>query len=230
MRRKTRGAELGAFGLSLIAALGLLAIGSATASAKSSWDVEGSPLSGSKTIIGEGGEGYLLVKSLFLEIHCASLALSSGKIYNTDEALAELRFKGCAIKNNLFCKLYKTSMDMELNVNPGEIAAKGKGKLVEHSGKFYFLIEEDDAPLSTIYFSPGSKGCTLWLENTVTGNPVMELPDAGISQQTHLIKPISGMEALLLFSNASSFGSESAEIHGSLITVELASGESWQAL
>jgi hypothetical protein len=179
---------LRAFGLAIVAALGLMAFSAVAAQAENLTDggkaAEYSIL-GNPALVGKGqpisaalekaedglAHGLLLVEKSNLTILCSGLQLVGGLFESSVEALSEVKFTGCVAFN--FAQSEKlTTCGIVSKAEGGEkevIVASVKVLPRKHEGESYLLIEPDiGTTLATIFFEK-EKGCPLILSNQIKG-------------------------------------------------------------
>jgi hypothetical protein len=220
-------------GLSLLAAIGLMAIGAAAAQAGSEVTVEGVPLVGEKNLKGTIGAGELLTAG-GIKIGC-SAGTFTGTLKNVSkvgEGKVTALYTGCKVLGaEKVCEIYE-----ELpKVGPGSIAATGEGKLIVHEGKHYLLIKglgptelfSDFVILDPLLL----ERCTLPEEDyLVTGLTLLSLPDILTLAKLHKAETLDPVLMAKLFPTHQLFlGKEKSHLAGgSSASVELTTGESWR--
>lgn len=191
-------------GLSLIAALGLMAFMAAAAQA-GEFKVEGSTFTSkaisSESVSGSVGAGKLLVPGLALTFKCTG-GTASGTVLLGGTVHATILFSGCEVEGNKFCKIYETKakMETELEADRGFIVASGLGEIVLMEGKHYILVSSGATPFSTIYLTRSTKGCTLPLEEPVSGSTVFFAPNALTMLKEQTLSTMTQTELEKLFS------------------------------
>jgi hypothetical protein len=202
-------------GLSLLTALGLMAVTAGVAQAAEfiHEDMTFSSLNiTSEQVEGSIGAGELLVPGLGLKIHCESGHVKNAKVYLGGKAEASVLFLGCKVLENTKCTVYEKELE-----TPGAIEASGVGKLVLHNNKHYLVAESDEFARVFIH---GDK-CLLPLENLVDGSVALELEKAlTLNLKDQPISDISKSDDELLGVQLF-FGEELAEIDGGLGTAHL---------
>lgn len=145
----------------------------------------------SESVSGTVGAGKLLVPGLKLTFLCTG-GTASGTVLLGGTVHATILFSGCSVEGNTFCKTYETKEKMKTHLlaDRGFIAASGLGEIVlmsktknekgEEVAPFshYILVSSGATPFSTIYLSSTTEGCTLPLEEPVTGSTVFFAPNA----------------------------------------------------
>lgn len=196
---------LKAFSLALLAALGLLAISSATAQAGNAISVEGSVLAANddRSILGEGGGAQLLVDDL-VKVDCATSTIEGSveNISGTGHVKFNVLFSGCLVLGGeKSCKVYE---ELPL-VNENRILATGLGTVITHKGEYYLLVEGLGAEKQFADFlilDPKSDdGCQPLFEGhySVTGSTVLWLPDAPKLASTHTALALGPITMATLF-------------------------------
>ncbi len=220
-------------GLSLLTALGLMALSAGVAQAASEIQVKGAALVGSKAVKGTVGAGELLTAG-GVKIGCTA-GTFGGEVFNTSKvgkAKAKILYTGCTVLGaDKFCKIYE-ELPM---VNQGSIAATGNGTFFVHTdGKHYLLVEGLEASKTFSDFlilDPELlERCVLPEGHyIVKGNTVLSLPDALTSQVTHSVTTIAPATLAALFPTHQLFlGAEKSHLEGgTTATVELESKEVW---
>lgn len=229
-------------GLSLIAALGLMAFTAAAAQAGEFSLTNGTPETtgtftakgvASESIEGSVALGELLVPGLGISFHCTGGNIT-GTVLLKDAsskaiAHANILYTGCTVKGNKFCQVYETHANMLAETNVGNIAASGLGELILMGGQHYLLVES--ASFATLYLLTSAKGCTLPLENAVNGSTVLFIPNALTQSQNQTLIPLTQAELETLFPNHKLFyGTQAAWLDGGTATVALSGvnkGKKW---
>jgi hypothetical protein len=201
MRQGRHGTKV--LGLLLIAALALMAFTAAAAQA-GEFRVEGKTFAthklASETVSGNVAEGELLVPGL-LTVNCTG-GTFTGTAFAGGNASATILYSGCTVLGNKFCFPFEDKAKMEGNLaeNKGFIKASGTGKLVLMGTSHYLLVESTE--FATIYLTKSTSGCTLPLENKVSGSTVLELPGALANTVNQEIKTIAQATLESLFEAA----------------------------
>jgi hypothetical protein len=210
-------------GLSLLAALGLMAITASAAQAELLNDnilVNGNPLGAneSKNYLGEVGEGELLTAG-GVKIHCENGDIT-GTIHGDGSGSAHVLYNGCTVVEEPFCEVYETLEDWKKGENEGHILATGKGQVFEHEGNHYLLVEGLGEEKVFADFGFAGELCPLPTFNveehqTVTGSTVLALPDALVNQLLHEVQTIDPATLEELFPEDGLFlGHEPAHLAG----------------
>ncbi len=218
-------------GLSLLAALGLMAFAaSAQASGEFLVEVGGVKKTftehgiSSESVTGTIAEGELLVPGL-LTINCTG-GTFTGTLLLGGTVHANLLYSGCSVLGNAFCKPFETHAKMLTNLaaDRGFISASGLGLLELMGSKHYLLVESTEAAaFSTIYLTPAAAGCALPLESKVFGSTVLELPTALTMLLTQTVKTIPQAELESLWpSDILKYGNQNAWLDGGTASVVLA--------
>jgi len=235
MRQGRHGIKI--LGLSLLAALSVLAVTAAAAQAGEFTLTNGSPETtgtfttkavASETVAGTAGAGTLLVPTV-VTINCTSGDVTSATVLLGGTAHATLLALGCTVEGAVkTCLVYPTKADMEAKTNAGDITASGLGLLILMGTapvKHYLLLEEKEVggvktPFTTVYFSP--EPCTLPLENVITGSTVLELPGALTQSVNQELKTIPQATLESLFpSDKLAFGGHPAWLDGATAQAHL---------
>ena len=224
--------SLKALGLSLLAAMGLMAF--LAAGAQAAWDLDSNlkEITSSVTVGGNfvaGQEGLLLVKDLNLVIHCKKFKVETGSVLLPLPALiadANLQYEECI-------SLVKGVSAPECK--PEILLVKASLEPILHNSEVYILAKpQSGLAFTTVHTNEDT--CALPPLPTVTGSVVFEcyqgelkLDDCKKEKVTHLIKPAA---AALFPSNTLKYGLNAAEIDGE-VEVFLTgpdSGKLWNAL
>jgi hypothetical protein len=204
---------LRAFGLSILAVLGLMAVMAAGAQAE--YKVAGVKLTANEAVAVETDEtGNLLVPAQELEIKCTEVEGENLTLVPETEVTGKLKFKNCVT----FQKKAESK-----NCKPVEpITAGGKGHLVLNAAKTktYVLFEPNKnaknefEPFTVVHFG---ELCALGEENPVTGFLAAEcLTEALVAnkceteQAKHLLKQAPATE----FADELKFGKNPATLDG----------------
>jgi hypothetical protein len=211
-------------GLSLIAALGLMAFMASAAQAGEFKVTNGSPETtgtftakgiASETVSGTVAEGKLLVPGLPLTIKCTG-GNASGTVLLGGVVHATILFTGCFAEGaEGTCKPYETKALMEENAaGPrGNILASGLGEIILMEGKHYILVESaKETPFSTIYWQ---RLCSQPLETKIFGSTVFFAPNALTQLVNQTLSTIPQAELETLFPNDKLFyGTQAAWLDG----------------
>lgn len=191
------------FGLVLLAAASLAAVGTATAQA-GEFTLNGGSFTSkglaSESIAGTLGEGKLLVPEIGITFKCTG-ATFNGTVLLGGTAHVGVLFSGCEVEGNKFCKTFETKANMESETQSGFLSASGLGELVLMGGNHYLLASSGASPFSTIYLTKSAKGCTLPLEEVVVGSTVFALPNALTPSVVQTAATIPQTELESLFPN-----------------------------
>jgi hypothetical protein len=169
MHRKRRAIK--ALGLSLMAALSLMAI-TATAAQAGEFKVKGNSFA-SQSIKSESVEGQVALSEfsvwgLGIQIHCPVGDLS-GTIFQGGTVKLEVLFLECQVAGNKNCTIYEQEEE-----NPGKIRTAGEGELIFHNGNHYVKFESE---AFNIVYIKGAK-CTLPEEMVAQGSAALEVSTA----------------------------------------------------
>jgi hypothetical protein len=169
-----------AFGLTVMAALGLMAFTAVAAQAENLTDggkaglfqiLENSALVKGATLTGKS-EGHIriLEPGRNLTILCGKLDFLEGKFLSDQEALVVILYLECVAL--IFSN--ETEKVPGCNLVGGDITTVLRALAKKHEGKSYILLEGDPTTIGTIEYESG-KGCPLPLKNTVLGSVVGEV-------------------------------------------------------
>ena len=220
MKRGRKGIKI--LGVTLLAALGLMAISVSAAQASGQFLINKTVLTGTdtETVAGTAGEGELLVEPLGLKINCTSGSVT-GVIEAEDKAKATVLYNGCKVLENKFCKLYENESDMLNHVNDGHLIATGTGLLGLHNGKHYLTITGlgVNQSFATVFTNLDTEGCTLPLETLVTGSTAFLLPTALEELKNQTLETVTLTEEELLLGGKKLFyGKEAAHLTGGKVS------------
>ena len=210
MRNAKRG--LKALGLTLVAAMGLMAF--PVAGAQATWDIGGAEIQANESVGGRfvaGQEGLILVPTLNLVIHCKKFTVESGSQLLALPALdarVNLQYEECVT-------LVKgvTSPGCQ----PEILLARALLLQILHNGEIYILSEPvSGTNFTTIHYS--EENCALPPLPTISGSFVYEcykgalvLDDCKTAKVVHLMRPAP---AALFPSDGLKYGLHSMETHG----------------
>lgn len=211
MRQGRNGIKV--LGLMLVAALAVMAF-TASAAQAGEYRIEGKTLTekglASESVSGTLAKGKLLVPGLALTFVCLK-GKGTGTVLLGGTAHATILFEECSVEGNKFCKTYETKAKMESEVEPGNITASGLGEVILMEGKHYLLVSSGAGIFSQIFLTKSTKGCTLPLEETVTGSTVFSLPTALTSSVNQTLSTIPQAELEKLFpSDVLKYGNQTA--------------------
>jgi hypothetical protein len=241
------------FALAMLAALSLMALAAAGAQAETlgEWKIDLGKGAGLQTFTADGvvsknftgtvSPGELLAEGL--AISCTG-GTGEGTVTAGGTALAKAKFTTCSVLESKFCKVYEgltKDKDVTTLFGEGSVKALGKGKLLLHKGKHYFLVEEDGEPFSLLdvygELCPLIPAAKTPLHVKITGSFVIELPDALSDLKAHTFKTLTLAEQKTLFpghvlrlgENASHFSTKKSGEAETPVTgsVSLTSGEIW---
>ncbi len=199
------------FGLTLVAIMGLMVFMTAGAQAVT-WDIAGKEITAHASAEGKlKTEGLLLVPKLNLIIHCKTVTVTEGLLYNTaNKAHATLNYSNClTLINNIDQPLcHPTILPVKIEIEP---------ILHPTGGRTYLLIRPLDLKIfTTLHFLEES--CALPPLTSVTGSVVFECEDGNLvatdcktARVSQLIKPAP---AALFPTDTLQYGLNPATIHG----------------
>lgn len=108
---------------------------------------------------------------------------------------------------------------MITKTEPGNLVAEGLGLLRLHNGSHYLVVEGligATKAFSTIFTNTAAEGCTLPLENQVTGTEAFLLPNALTHAVNQVVSPITAADktalATLEFGFGLKYGNEGATL------------------
>lgn len=154
--------------------------------------------------VAQVGEGVLLVAGRSLEIRCTTLTLNEGKINTSTDASGKATFTGCKSFDHKTLTELKECLLKTLET----IEAKALVLPILHGGENFLLFEPQGAePFTTVSYKPGI-GCTLPLNNPVTGAVVALVEELDAVVQTILFS--EGIQ--LLTGDVLSFGASPSYI------------------
>jgi hypothetical protein len=236
---------LKALGLSLIAALGLMAF-SAGAAQAGEIQVEGSAaLATGRTVNAtQEGEGTLLVPSLNIEIVCKKLTAANTTVTSgpLGTASAEVLYEECVVWSiqKETEKLIEVLTSCQILASgatktKGHITAKGVGKIILHNANTETFLLAEGAPFATVEFTKGI-GCALTNPVKVSGAVVFKVVTGNLipSAANKVVKPLIEASKTLqkLIGDKLLYGVNEAFIDGSAL-LELTgshAGLKWGAL
>jgi hypothetical protein len=227
---------LRALGLSLIAALGLMAFSAANALAAGEILVEGSAaLATGRTATGkQEGEGTLKVPALNIEIVCKKLTAGAGtKIISgpLGTLLAEVLYEECVVwsikKESLeLIEVLTTCQILASGATKtkGDITAVGTGSVVLHNINEVYLLAEGETvggvkqPFATVEFTKGI-GCPLATPVKIIGSAVFKHITGNLNTGAAVVEPlIESSEAIQkLLGDKLLYGVNEAFIKGSAL-------------
>ena len=203
---------LKALGLSLLAAMGLMAF--LAAGAQATWDLEGIEIIKDIPVGGNfvaGQEGLLLVPTQNLVIHCKKFTIEKALLLKLPalDADADLKYEDCKtlVKGveNAGCK-------------PEILPVKALLLPFLHNGEIYILAEQQTGVPNFTVIHYNEETCALPPLPAVTGSVVFEcykealkLDDCKNSLAIHLIRPAP---PALFPTDTLKYGLNAAEIHG----------------
>jgi len=211
-------------GLSLLAALGLMAIASsAQASNFLILETEGGVTKEVGTASGSTAVAGKLLLENGLTIVC-NAAEANATLEAAGMAKATVNFSTCSVEGNKFCKVYPTKADMTAKTNAGKLVGTGLGTLILHETSHFLDVEGlgVNKTFSTIFTNTAAEGCTLPLENEVTGLDVLALPNALTHSVNQVIRGLTPAEETLLatlgIKRALKYGNEGAKLDPAEVT------------
>ena len=201
---------LKALGLSLLAAMGLMAF--LAAGAQATWDVQLKEIEKTAKFDGKfvaGQEGLLLVPEQNLVIHCSGFTVEDGLILALPglDAHADISYTGC-----------KTLVKGVENTGcvPVILPVKALLKQILHNGEVYILASPRETNFTVIHYNEDT--CALPILPAVTGSVVFEcyqgalvLDTCAKDKITHTIRPAT---PALFAGDTLKYGLNAAEIHG----------------
>jgi hypothetical protein len=232
-------------GLSLLTALGLVAVTAGAAQAANGHFTLESPAKtfteleiAEKNVLGTNGEGKLLVPGLGLTFKCTGGSFS-GTALQSGIAHGTVLFSGCTVEGSPNCKLYPTALDHEMLTNEKHLAAAALGLVLLHGGEHFIVFQSGATPFSTIYTHGAT--CLLPLEDTVSGSVAFRIPNAltpSVSQSLQNTGVSGSLHAIQLLLNSTllglgyshlglNYGSEPAHIDGGAVSAHLSTLELW---
>jgi len=222
------------FGLSLLAAVCLLATTAAAAEA-GEFTIGGTTFTAHsvalETASGSIASAKFLVPELPMTIACTNVG---AEVKNTTLLLggtAHLAFlyKGCTDEGSKSCIIYPTkeAAEKEEAALAGDLTVSGLGTLVLMGvvPKHYLLFGGAKVTLGVVYF--GGEGCALKSEFPLEGSTVFEIPNAlvagGSLNQTLVSLPQAELETLFT-ADVLRFGGLKIWIDGGNMTIRLTGG------
>jgi hypothetical protein len=165
-----KASRLRSLGLSLIAALGLVAFTASSAQALGNWRIEGANINATKEFEAEkDSNGFkFLVPTLNIEVFCENLATDDGLIFagvKAGEGLVEFLFTTCSVN--------QLSPLTALPCTVSNITAKAKFSLILHKKANYLFVEpEAGGEFGKVKFS--GIECTLAAEYALGGEFILQ--------------------------------------------------------
>jgi hypothetical protein len=217
-------------GLSIMAALSLMAFGASAAQATDSgvFLENEKAITSLKTATGEVDVlGKLEVTALNVEIDCTGFTVKQGDLLGSGAGEepgvghVELLFTGCIsyalspLAEQKNCKLYESTLDREKKVNVGNILARGLALVFLHTDGVAYVRVHGVGGLFTQIFSENCIGVPNGLK--IGGLEVLKVTKVGK-------RLLAEMANLTLFPNELKYGENSAELLGS-VWVELTNKE-----
>ena len=203
---------LKALGLSLMAAMGLMAFTAVSAQAVT-WDIGGAEIKANETATGKlkaGQTALLLVPAQNLVIHCTGFTVNEGTIRTDNTAHAKLTYTGCTSKVK--------GVESPACV-PDILPVSAKILPILHSSKVYLLAEPLTAGSNFTVIHMNEDTCALPPLPAVTGSVVFECEDAGTGLQKDCKEPailqlVRPAPPALFTGDTLKYGLNAAEIHG----------------
>lgn len=171
------------FGMTLVVALGVLAVSAAMAQAGSmEVNVEGTLLTREMTFVGTAGASKLLVPSqTALEIACTGATVTASAKNLSTEVVGTMKatFKGCTYPNTSNCHIYPTAADETSKTRAGEIDAEGAVKVALDGSQNLFIFVEGVGVSKrlALVFNAQDGGCTIPLKVELKGNLALKIPN-----------------------------------------------------
>jgi hypothetical protein len=182
-------------GLSLVAALSMMAVTAAGAQAAGELKVNGAVLGAGleAEISGTGAEGQLLVPGLGLTILCTSglILIKVGNLANMAHGTAHVLYHGCHVVGDKFCKIYPTHLDRLMKTNAGLILATGLGLVIVNGGRHFAVASA--ASFTNILYTE-EEGCTLPSETEVGGSAGFRIDTPTTESTSHQVLDINSTE------------------------------------
>ncbi len=227
MKRGRKGIKI--LGVTLLAALGLMAISVSAAQASGEFLVNGAKFTALESFAGTGAKGELLTEG-GLKLNCTASTVT-GMINHNDQVGkvdATVLFSGCSVLENKFCTVYPDAEESKA----GHITAKVLGELGLHAEQHFVSLQALSGAFTTIFFVGAA--CTLPEEVEVTGKTALLLPTALVDSVNQKLTTVSlAEEKLLLGANSLFYGNEQAHlIEGEVKDLHLTgkeAGKTWGA-
>jgi hypothetical protein len=178
-----------ALGVALLAAIGMMAVGSSAAQAEIV--VEGQP-PGHRTLVGITFGMSSIRTPAGVRILCGdgstfnALVLTNNIVHTT-----HLFYECSSVAPSPNCPVYENLNDAMNRVNAGFFVEKSLSIFAESEGKHYLVSEESKEPVATLYFD---EECALPSELKLTGTTALRAPDILEKRVTHIFEPISEEE------------------------------------
>jgi hypothetical protein len=207
-----------ALGAALLAALGIMAMG--TGAARAEIVVEGQPPA-HRTLDGIILGTRVLRNPAGIQISCTNGGTVEHLIL-TDNIIHTTRlYNGCVTVGMPNCLPYETLNDSNNRVNAGHWIEKSLGIFAESEGKHYLVSETSKEPIATLYFD---EECALPSELKLTGTTAFKAPDILEKLVTHTFEPVSEKEEKTLKVGLT-LGKEKAFLEGGKEEVKLTGKE-----
>lgn len=182
-----------AFGLTFIAALGLMAFTAVVAQAEVLTDggkagsfqiSKGGALLATLTGKSEG-HIRILEPGRNLTILCSKLEFLEGEILSSEAALVKILYLEC-----IALLFSKESVEIPCKLVGGGILTQLRALAKTHEGNPYILLEGDPTTIGVIQYESGT-GCPLPLNNSIVGSVIGEVtPGEGVSRLIQFKEPI----------------------------------------
>lgn len=209
---------LRAFGLCLLAALGLMAFSaSAQAEPVPAWMVEGHNIAGEVGIQTEGLEGnhgqlLATIGATPIEILCTNMEFEEGVLKPEGKSLGFIKFTGCQFKANgahqSVCdptggEILTNRLKDQIVLHPAVSAVEGYDELVPETGETFVVIHTSEE----CSFGEG--------EIPVTGKFFIEdcLEEGRVEKVSHLIEEFTPLTELFILGNVRSTIDGSSNVH-----------------
>jgi hypothetical protein len=226
--------------LSILAALGLMALSASVAQAANGSFLENNvALTALKTATSTVDVLPVLeIPTVNLELDCTGVTslegdlLGSGKLEEAGLVHVRLLFTGCGAYNigppltqQSNCKLYETVLDREKETNAGNLLLEALAEVFLHTdGKPYLNVRGVGA--EEIFTTVLAKNCTFLNGTKIKGLEVLKLTPGTSLAYTNAVRQLVEMADLTLFPNNLKFGANQAFALGS-IWAELTNGQPW---
>jgi hypothetical protein len=203
-----------AFGLSLVAALCVMALGAPGAQAAGEFLIEEGGVK--KTFVEHNVTSSEFLGNISKTVEFLStlftVACETGGIAGTASAGGTVQvtilYEGCEIPSKKECLIYETQKTHESGSFDGYFQITGTGELILHSSNHYVTLKGN--PLGTIWIgntkheTPNT--CKLPLSVTVSGTTALKLPNALTPAVSQVVKTLSAAEETALKSLIMGFG------------------------
>jgi len=190
-------------GLTLLAAIGMMAVTAAAANAEGSLFINGAE-AGTTETSAEGevtsASGKFVVPGLKITIECkkgtgnaagGNLGLTKGHLHGLLLILAE----ECVAVGSALCKVYPTEADRTNKTNAGKIHIHALILFLKFSGATVFtfaqpILPGEPALISSFFFTKG-EGCLLTPNNPITGTTGGKTPEGTTELTEHSLNDLS---------------------------------------